>query len=153
MKGLRTLVLLSAIAVAAWGAQATAAAVDHDECLSVHARAIGQNLGGGRTQATVVHAGILNGTTTGQLAITGGAPPVLTVAGTGVLTTHRGTLTVNVVGTFNQATGVFAATGRIVHGTGMFAGATGELTFAGLEDLTNGSFTQTITGTVCFAHG
>ena len=153
MKGLRTLVLLSAIAVTAWGAQATTAAVDHDECLTVHARAIGQNLGHGRTQATIVHAGILNGTSIGQLQITGGTPPVLTVEGTGVLTTHNGTLTVSVVGTFNQATGVFAATGQIVHGTGIFAGATGALTFDGLEDLSSGSFTQTITGTVCLAHG
>jgi hypothetical protein len=48
---------------------------------------------------------------------------------------------------------VFGATGQIVHGTGVFAGATGMLTFVGLEDLTSGSFTQTITGTVCLAHG
>jgi hypothetical protein len=152
MKSLRALVLLSAMVVTAGGAQTTAAAVDHDACVSVHALAIGQNLGHGRTQATITHAGILNGTTIGQLQITGGTPPVLTVAGTGVLTTHNGTLTVSVVGTFNQATGVFAATGQIVHGTGMFAGATGVLTFAGLEDLTSGSFTQTITGTICLAH-
>ena len=153
MKSLRTLVVLSTIVIMAGGAETTAAAVHHEECLSVHARAIGQNLGGGRTHATIIHAGILNGTTTGQLQITGGTPPLLTVEGTGVLTTHHGTLTVRIVGTFNQATGVFTATGQIVHGTGMFAGATGVLTFEGVEDLTSGSFTQTITGTVCLAHG
>jgi hypothetical protein len=70
-----------------------------------------------------------------------------------VLTTHNGTLTVSVVGTFNGATGEFRATGQVVHGTGIFAGATGVLTFVGLEDLTSGSFTQTITGTVCLVHG
>jgi hypothetical protein len=153
MKSLRMLVLLSAMVVTAGGAQTTSAAVGHDSCLSVHARAIGQNLGGGHTQATIVHAGILNGTTVGQLVITGGTPPVLTVMGTGVLTTHNGTLTVSVVGTFNGATGEFRATGQVVHGTGIFAGATGVLTFVGLEDLTSGSFTQTITGTVCLVHG
>ena len=153
MKRLRMLVLLSAAVVAAGGAQATSAAVDHDSCLSVNARAIGQNLGHGQTRATITHAGILNGTTTGQLEITGGTPPLLTVVGTGVLTTHHGTLTVSVAGTFNAATGVFEATGQIVHGTGLLAGATGVLTFVGLEDLTSGRFTQTITGTVCLAHG
>jgi hypothetical protein len=62
-------------------------------------------------------------------------------------------LTVSVAGTFNAATGVFEATGQVVHGTGVFAGATGLLTFVGVEDLTSGRFTQTITGTVCLAHG
>ena len=153
MKRLRMLVLLAAAVVTAGGAQTTSAAVPHDSCLSVNARSIGQNLGHGQTTATITHAGILNGTTTGQLQITGGTPPLLTVVGTGVLTTHHGTLTVNLAGTFNTATGVFQATGQIVHGTGMLAGATGVLTFVGLEDLTSGRFTQTITGTVCLAHG
>jgi hypothetical protein len=152
MTRLRMLVLVSAAVVTAGGAQTTSAAVHHDVCLSVNARAIGQNLGHGRTQATITHAGILNGTTTGQLEVTGGTPPVLTVVGTGVLTTHHGTLTVSVVGTFNGATGVFEATGQVIHGTGVFAGATGTLTFLGVEDLTSGRFTQTITGTVCLAH-
>lgn len=153
MKRLRMLVLLAAAVVGAGGAQATSAAVPHDSCLSVNARSIGQNLGHGQTTATITHAGILNGTTAGQLQITGGTPPLLTVVGTGVLTTHHGTLTVNLAGTFNTATGVFQATGQIVHGTGMLAGATGVLTFVGVEDLATGSFTQTITGMVCLAHG
>ena len=153
MKRLRMLVLLAAAVITAGVAQTTSAAGgQHDSCLTVNARSIGQNLGHGQTTATITHAGILNGTTTGQLQITGGTPPFLTVVGTGVLTTHHGTLTVNLAGTFNTATGVFQATGQIVHGTGMLAGATGVLTFVGLEDLTSGRFTQTITGTVCLAH-
>jgi hypothetical protein len=152
MKRLRMLVLLSAAVVTAGGAQTTSAAVPHDSCLSVNARAAGQNLGHGRTAATITHAGILNGTTAGQLEVTGGTPPLLTVVGTGVLTTNHGSLTVSVAGTFNTATGVFEATGHVVHGTGVFAGATGVLTFVGVEDLTSGRFTQTITGTVCLAH-
>jgi hypothetical protein len=153
MKSLRMLVLLSAAVVTAGGAQTARAGVQHDSCLSVNASAIGQNLGGGRTEATIFHAGILNGTTSAQLEITGGTPPVLTFVGTGVLTTHHGTLTVSTVGTFNGATGAFEATGQVVHGTGVFAGATGALTFVGVEDLTSGRFTQTVTGTVCLAHG
>src|SRR5438093_12433601 len=125
MKSLRLLVLISAAVVTAIGAQTTRAAVQHGSCLSVNALASGQNLGHGRTTATIVHAGIFNGTTTAQLEITGGTPPILTVSGTGVLTTDHGTLTVSPVGTFNQATGAFEATGQVVHGTGVFAGATG----------------------------
>ena len=152
MKSLRMLVLLSAAVVTSGGAQIATAAVHHDSCLSVDARAIGQNLGHGRTTSTIFHAGILNGTTDAQLEITGGTPPVLALVGTGVLTTHHGTLTLSVAGTFNQATGAFETTGNVVAGTGIFAHATGTLMFVGVEDLTSGRFTTTITGTVCLAH-
>src|SRR5262245_1652567 len=130
MKSLRMLVLLSAAVVTSGGAPATAAA-HHDSCLSVDARAIGQNLGGGRATSTIFHAGILNGTTTGQLQITGGTPPVVTLVGTGVLTTDHGTVTLSISGTFDQATGALEATGHIVAGTGVFDHATGALMFAG----------------------
>jgi len=153
MKSLRLLALLSAAVVTAMCAQTATAAVDHDSCLSVNALAIGQDLGHGRTTSTIVHAGILNGTTAAQLEITGGTPPVVTLAGTGVLTTNHGTLTVSIVGTFNQATGALETTGHVVGGTGVFANATGALMFVGVEDLTTRSFTNTITGTVCLAHG
>ena len=153
MRRLVLLISLTALSSLVLSVPVRAATVHDDSCLSVHARAIGQNLGGGHTEATIVHAGILNGTTSGQLAITGGTPPVFTVVGTGVLTTHNGTLTVSVVGTFNAATGLFQATGQVVHGTGAFAGASGMLIFVGVEDLASGQFTQTITGTVCLAHG
>ena len=112
MRRLVLLISLTALSSLVLSVPARAATVHDDSCLSVHARAIGQNLGGGRTEATIVHAGILNGTTSGQLAMTGGeSPPVFTVMGTGVLTTHHGTLTVSVVGTFNAATGLFQANG------------------------------------------
>ena len=151
MKSLRMLALLAAAVVTAGGAQ-IATAADHDSCLSVNAQAIGQDLGHGRTTSTITHAGILNGTTNAQLQITGGTPPVVTLAGTGVLTTNHGTLTISIVGTFNQVTGAIEATGQVVAGTDVFAHATGTLMFVGVEDLTTGSFTNTITGTVCLAH-
>src|SRR5262249_41230516 len=78
---------------------------------------------------------------------------VLTVAGTGMLTANNGTLTLSVQGTINQATGAIDVSGHVVGGTGLFAHATGQLMFVGVEDLTNGSFANTITGTVCLAHG
>jgi len=154
MKSLRLLLLLSAAAVIGAGAQTAAAGVHHHHsCLSVNATAIGQDLGHGRTTSTIVHAGILDGTTTGQLHAIGEASHhVLTVAGTGMLTANNGTLTLSVQGTINQATGAIDVSGHVVGGTGLFAHATGQLMFVGVEDLTNGSFANTITGTVCLAH-
>jgi hypothetical protein len=151
MKTFGVFVLLFAAVLAASGGGT--AATHHDSCLTVDARSTGQNLGHGRTTATISHAGIFNGTSTAQLQITGGHPPVITLAGTGVLTTQHGTLTVSVVGTLNQVTGAIETTGQIVAGTGLFAHATGTLTFAGVQDPTTGRFTNTITGTVCLAHG
>jgi len=118
-------------------------------CKRVHATGVGQDLGGGNTRATISRGGRLNGTTSAHFDITGGAPPVLSIAGTIVLTTKHGTLTVNVEGTFNVATGEFSATGPIAGGTEKLAGATGTLTFSGVQDLATGAFTETITGTLC----
>ncbi len=76
---------------------------------------------------------------------------MLTFAGTIVFTTKHGTLTVDLAGTLNIATGEFNATGPITGGTGKFEGSTGTLTFSGVENLTTGAFTETITGTLCRA--
>jgi hypothetical protein len=152
MKRLRTLAFLSAAMLIVGGAQAATATAQHGTCFAVHATATGQNLGHGRTTSTITHDGMFNGTTIGQLQITGGTPPVLTVIGTGVLTTDHGTLTVSTAGTVNQATGAINVTGQVVGGTGVFAHATGTLTFAGVVDLTTNVFTNMISGTVCLAH-
>jgi hypothetical protein len=152
MTHLRIVLVVLVAAVIAGSAQTATAQVHDGSCLSVDARGYGQFLGHGRTAGTIVHAGILNGTSSAQLQITGGHPPIVTVAGTGVLTAHDGTLTVSFTGTINQSTGEFQLTGQIISGTGIFAQATGTLTFVGVEDLHTGSFTQTITGTVCLAH-
>jgi hypothetical protein len=47
--------------------------------------------------------------------------------------------------------GHFNATGPITGGTGKWAGTTGSLTFDGIENLTTGAFTETITGMTCGA--
>ena len=152
MKSLRMLVLLSAAVITAGGAQMATAAGPHDSCMDVSGQAMGQNLGGGHTMGTIVHAGMFNGTTEALLTITGGHPPIVTFTGTGTLTTNHGTITVTPVGTLNQATGEFQATGQVVSGTGLYAHATGSLSFVGVEQLPTGSFSQTITGTICLAH-
>jgi hypothetical protein len=122
-----------------------------DACKDIDATGIGQDLGGGNTTATIDHGGPLNGTTSGHFVISG-SPPVFTIAGTVVFTTKHGTLTATVTGTFDVATGAFTASGPVTAGTGKLAGATGILTFAGVENLATGAFTETITGTICGLH-
>jgi len=73
----------------------------------------------------------------------------LSIAGTVTFTTHQGTLTVSVTGTLNVATGEFSASGPVTDATGKLAGATGELSLEGVEDLTDGSFVEDVTGEIC----
>jgi hypothetical protein len=131
------------------GAQASGANHDHG-CRNIHATGVGQDLGGGNTTATIRHGGPLNGTTSGHF-VTAGAPPVFAISGTVTFTTKHGALVATVAGTLDVATGAFTATGPVSGGTGMLAGATGTLTFAGVENLSTGAFTETITGTICRA--
>lgn len=131
------------------GAQASEAS--DDGCHRVNARGVGQDLGGGNTTATITRGGVLNGTTSAHFDITGGTPPALTFAGTVVLSTEDGTLTVGIAGTFNVATGEFRASGPVTGGMGELAGATGSLRFAGVEDLASGRFTETVKGRICLA--
>jgi hypothetical protein len=119
-------------------------------CAQVHAVGVGQDLGGGNTTATISHGGRLNGTTSGQFAISG-APPVFTFAGTVVFTAKHGTLIANVAGTFDVTSGAFNASGPVSGGTGNLAGVTGILTLAGVQNLATGVFTETITGALCNA--
>ena len=123
-----------------------------DGCSDINATGVGQDLGGGNTTATIRNAGFLNGTTSGHFEISG-APPVFTITGTVVFSAKHGTLTVNLSGTFNVATGEFSASGPVAGGTGKLAGATGNLTFTGVENLETGAFTETIVGTVCKSGG
>ena len=141
--------LLGALVVAG-AAQADGSSDDEGKCRAVRARGVGQDLGNGTTAATITNGGILKGTTAATFGITGGAPPVLTFAGTVVFTTKRGTLTVGIAGTFNVATGAFDASGPINGGTGRFAGASGMLRLVGVQDST-GRFTETVRGTLCLA--
>jgi hypothetical protein len=140
------LCVLASALIMVGGAQA--GSEDDQGCASVHAVGVGQDLGGGSTTAMISRGGRLNGTTTGQFAISG-APPVFGIDGTVVFTTKGGTLTATVSGTFNVLTGEFTASGPVSAGTGNLAGTTGTLTFQGVENLATGVFTETITGTLC----
>lgn len=153
MKALQLLLcaILGSLLVVGAAPATPAIASEEDECHRVNAVGVGQDLGGGNTTATISRAGFLNGTTAAHFDITGGAPPELTFAGTVVFTARNGTLSVGIAGTFNIATGAFDATGAVTGGTGKFAGATGTLSFSGVEDFSTGSFTETITGQICLA--
>jgi hypothetical protein len=118
-------------------------------CHKINAKGVGQDLGGGITQADIIGGGLLQGTTVGNFAITGFVGTVASIAGTVVFTTHNATLTVTVAGIFDVATGVFSASGTVTDATGKLAGATGTLLLEGIEDLSNGRFVEDVTGTIC----
>ena len=74
----------------------------------------------------------------------------LAVPGTSTFTTDDGTLTINDVSVFDVARGTFAGVGRIVSGTGRFAGATGDIFTTGRVAPDGQSFTTDTTGEICF---
>jgi hypothetical protein len=149
MRALRRLLLIGMLVVSvALGGQAQAAS-RAVSCHNVSAHGLGQDLGGGITRARILGGGLLEGTTSGSFAVTGFSGTVASIAGTVEFTTNRATLTATVAGTLDVATGAFTASGPVTDATGKLAGATGALTFAGVEDLSTGSFTEDVSGSVC----
>ena len=152
----RTVLRIAAFAAAAvlplamaGTASASPLAAGHG-CLPVALDGVGQDLGGFHTQATLSSEGVpvasseaffapgdLVGT---MLAFTG--PITFTpVAG-------PGTLTAQVTGSVDLATGAFIATSTSLVGTKQLKNVTGELTISGVE-ATDMSFTETVTGELC----
>lgn len=142
----RTLPLLILVVL---GAAIPAEARAGVSCHNVNAKGVGQDLGGGRTTATIIGGGLLHGTTNASFVITGFAGTVASFEGTIVFTVNKATLAASVAGTLDVASGVFSATTSSVAGTGKLAGATGSLSFNGVEDLTTGRFTEDVTGEIC----
>ena len=64
-----------------------------------------------------------------------------------------GTLTAQLTGAFDVTTGVFTATSTSVTGTRALRGVTGAITIRGTENFADGTFTETISGELCVAHG
>jgi hypothetical protein len=125
--------------------QPTAAVSTH----KIHAKGVGQDLGGGNTQARIIGGGLLSGTTTAHFEITGGSPPVFLIVGDVTFTTNQGaTLTVHISGTFDVASGEFSASGPVTGSTGKLAGATGILTLSGVEDFSDGTFVEDVSGSI-----
>jgi hypothetical protein len=121
----------------------------HAICVPVHATGVGQDLGRGRTQATISRHGLVVGHT--MAAFTMGQVVGTSAAFTGPIdfTNGLGTLTAQVAGTFDVASGAFRATSTSLTGTGLLRGVSGSVTLEGLEDFATLRFTETITGRVC----
>ena len=66
-----------------------------------------------------------------------------------VFTNTLGTLTAQVAGTFDVASGAFQATSTSLTGSGLIRGLSGSVTLQGLEDFATLRFTETITGRLC----
>ena len=146
MKALvKTLLLLLLLIPAATAAPAAAAV----SCHVINAKGVGQDVGGGVTRAEILGGGLLHGTTNAAFTITGLSGTVASFTGTIVFTVNNATLTATVNGTLDLSTGEFNATTSSISGTGKLAGATGSLTFSGVENLADGSFKETVTGEIC----
>jgi hypothetical protein len=146
MKAGLTVLVVTLLVVAA-GAPATARGAV--SCHNINAKGVGQDHGGGQTTAQVIGGGLLQGTTQASFTITGVSGTIASFEGTIVFTVNNATLSAQVSGTLDLATGEFNATTSSISGTGKLAGATGSLSFNGVEDLSTGSFTEDITGEVC----
>lgn len=143
----KALVLLTlAAAVAVVAPAGVSAAVS---CHNINAKGAGQDLGGGSTIATIMGGGLLEGTTAASFMITGLSGTVASFEGTIVFTVNNGTLTAALSGTIDVVSGAFSATTTSITGIGKLAGATGSLSFSGVENLATGSFTEDITGEIC----
>jgi hypothetical protein len=146
VKVLGTLLL---VIVGVVGAAAPATARGAVSCQAINAKGVGQDLGGGRTTARIIGGGLLHGTTEASFVVTGVSGSVASFQGTIVFTVNRGTLTANVSGTLDLASGAFAASTSSIEGTDKLAGASGNLFFNGVEDFSDGSFTEDVSGEIC----
>ena len=88
-------------------------------CHMIGAKAVGQDDGTGKTTGKVIGGGLLQGTLEG--AVTPTSPPVdgiVTFTEIVKFTTEQGTLTAEVAGAINIATGRFNASGPVKDATG-----------------------------------
>lgn len=128
------------------------AALASAPCTPVRLSGTGQaDLGAFTTTATLSWHGHVVGTTRASFTPTGGDATTATFTGPIVFIPHRlpGTLTATVTGAITLNDGAFTNDSTSVTGSGRLAGVTGQLHFAGVEDLSTGVFTETVTGRLC----
>ena len=118
-------------------------------CHKINAKGVGQDNFDGTTDAVIIGGGLLQGTTEGDFSVTGFAFPFVSIAGTVTFTTNKATLTVTGEGSVDVTTGAFIFEGPVTGATGKLVGATGDLLFEGVEDLSDGSFVEDVTGEIC----
>ncbi len=119
-------------------------------CHMIEAKAVGQDDGTGKTTGKVIGGGLLHGTLEGAVTPTS-APVDGVVSFTEVVkfTSELGTVTVEVAGAINLASGRFIASGSVKDATGKLAGGTGSIALAGVVDFTTGLVTESIRGVIC----
>ncbi len=119
-----------------------------ESCHPIQASAAGQDHGDLTTDATISNGGFLQGTAHTVFTPTGFDATYFYFTGTVTFTANKGTLVVDISGSFNLKTGAFVAYSTDMAGTGKLAGASGDLELSGVED-NRGQFTEAITGAVC----
>jgi hypothetical protein len=148
------LVLACAVAPPAGVAEAHGSRHTRALCVPVRAHGVGQDLGNGATEATITSHGVVVGITHAMFTPTTETVTRLTFDGPIVFTpqlSSLGTLTAQVTGGFDLVTGEFHASSTSITGTGLLGNVTGHLSIAGTENLTTGSFTEELRGTLCLS--
>jgi hypothetical protein len=141
--------LAAAAGLAAAPAHATSPTAAPVRCAPFEATGTGQDLGNGQTTATVSVGGVTVGTTSAAFTITGSEGTTVFFEGPITFTGLSGTLTADVTGTLDAASGDFTSTSTSLSGTRTLRTVTGDVTLIGHEDLTTGAFTESITGDLC----
>jgi hypothetical protein len=118
-------------------------------CVPVRATGAGQDLGKGRTQATISIHGLVIGRTNASFTTNQVVGTTASFTGPITFTGALGTLTAPVAGTFDLATGAFHATSTSITGSGLLRGVSGTVTLDGVEDFATLAFTETISGRLC----
>jgi hypothetical protein len=142
-------VLAAVVALPVGGTAEGATARTGAICVPVRATGVGQDLGEGKTRATISSHGRVVGRTNASFTINQVIGTTASFTGPIVFTSPLGTLTAQVAGTFDVATGAFRATSTSITGTGLLRGVSGTVTLAGVEDFATLGFTETITGRLC----
>lgn len=120
-------------------------------CLPFTATGVGQDMGGGRTTATISVGNHRIGSTEASFTIGEVTGTVASFAGPLTFRPDRvrGTLVAQLTGTVDLATGRFAAASTSISGTGRLSRVTGDVRIEGVQDLSSGAFTETLTGRLC----
>jgi hypothetical protein len=149
----RTSVAVVAALTATIGSSAAAEAAP-TRCAPVHATGRGQDLGNFQTQADIYVLRFRIGSTAATFTPTGQTGTTITFDGPIVFRARLGlgSITVSALGSVDISTGEFTSAGPISATTGIFKGATGNLTFQGTENLSTGAFDETVNGSICAAN-
>jgi hypothetical protein len=145
-------VLACAVALPAGMAEAHTFRHTRALCVPVRAHGVGQDIGNGATEATITIHDVVLGMTHAMFTPTSETTTSLTFDGPIVFTPQLssvGTLTAQVTGGFDLVTGEFHASSTSITGTGLLGHVGGHISIAGTENLTTGSFTEELSGTLC----